>query len=653
MEMAKSRVIQIIRILGQSKKTMTSEELCQLLDISPRTLRNDLKENRELLSYYEMSVQSFPGKGYKLVIHDQTKYYDFVEDAMREESNRQLVIPIYPEDRIQYLIRKLLTYKGYIKMDDLAEEIFVSRSTLNNDLKEVKERLRYFHLDISSKPSYGIKVEGSEFHKRSCIAEYYFHGESNDNIFVNRTKSISSKHDEIAEILYESMVEENFKLTDIGFQNLVVHIIIALLRLEENDGLRDEEYDKSILETKEYEMASVICEKLEKAYKVVFPKIEVYYVALHLSGKKAVQYSTTHLFMNDDNAKFLQKIFEIIYQQYQIDFSSDIELYTALSLHFQPMMNRLKYGMNITNPLVEQIKTENMEAFEMSVLVAHVIEEEYGYSVSESEIGYIALHFSLSLERYRNNQLKKNIIIVCASGMGSSQILLHKIRQKFFQSIDNIYVTELYELKEIEQKNFDFIISTVPVLFKTQIPVVQVQYFLDEEDNYKIQNAIYMKDDQLSFIDRFFKEELFFTHLTSKNKEDIIYEMIASIRKIKNLPDEFEEEVISREEYSVTEFGNNIAMPHPMHPLTDETFVSVGILPKAIKWKRKMVKFVFLLSVEKGHSEDLNLFHEALSALVMDKKALIDFEKEPTISNLKTILKRIAKEHEGQEDIFM
>ena len=63
---------------------------------------------------------------------------------MKEESENQMLIPIYPEDRVHYLIRMFLTEEDYIKMEDICDRIFVSRSTLSSDLKEVREKLKYF-----------------------------------------------------------------------------------------------------------------------------------------------------------------------------------------------------------------------------------------------------------------------------------------------------------------------------------------------------------------------------------------------------------------------------------------------------------------------------------------------------------------------------
>ena len=313
------------------------------------------------------------------------------------------------------------------------------------------------------------------------------------------------------------------------------------------------------------------------------------------------------------------------------------------------MMNRLKYGMVIQNPLLQQIKNENPLAFEISISAAHIIQSHIQKSISENEIGYIALHFALAIERYQKNEPKKNVIIICASGMGSSQILLYKVKQRFKNNINSIYVTELYELSNIDQSAYDFILSTVPIPFKTEIPTIHVQYFLNDQDMISLSEAFLSQKEELSFVDKYFQQELLFTNLNGKTKEELIHEMCQRISMVKRIPQDFEEEILKREKFSVTEFGNAIAMPHPMKPLTDETFVAVGILKKAVKWKHQNVKYIFLLSVQKDSKEALGLLHETLSSLVFNQKAMQVLESDLSLQCLKNILKRIANEQKTND----
>lgn len=646
--MEKKRMIKIIRILSHANGSVSGPDLSEQLGITVRTLRNDLKDCKDELYEHGIEIISKHAIGYQLIIKDEEKYYNYLENMLKEDSQNQMLIPIYPEDRIHYLIRMFLTEDDYIKMEDICERIFVSRSTLSNDLKEVREKLEYFHLDLETKPFYGLKITGSEFHKRSCISQYFFHGTNNDDVYLSQTKS-TKQQEEIATLLYNTMVTERFKLTDIGFQNLVIHIMIALLRLKENPKSTPFEYDDNIKETREYEVAVILCQKLEKRFDIQFPEVEIYYIAMHLSGKKAVQYNSNTLYMNTEYEDLINQILKEIKDKFGIDFTSDLDLYTSLSLHLQPMMNRLRYGMVIQNPLLDQIKKENPVAFEISVLTSQIIQKYVGKPISENEMGYIALHFALAIERYQKRGPKKNVIIICASGMGSSQILLYKIKQKFKENINSIYVTELYELSNIDQSAYDFILSTVPIPFKTDIPSIHVQYFLDDQDMISLSDAFLSQSEEMSFVDQYFQQDLLFNDLIGKTKEELIHEMCERIAVVKKIPENFEEEVLKREKFSVTEFGNAIAMPHPMKPMTDETFVAVGILKKALRWKHQNVKYIFLLSIQKDSQEALGLLHETLSSLVFDKKAMQALEKDTSLMNLKTILKRIAEEQKDND----
>ncbi len=646
--MEQKRMIKMMRILSQTNEPMTGPQLSEKLGITVRTLRNDLKEYKKELGKYGIEVISKHAVGYSLLINDEEKYYQFLEKMMKEESENQMLIPIYPQDRVHYLIRMFLTQNDYIKIDDICEKIFVSRSTLSNDLKEVREKLQFFHLDLETKPAYGLKITGSEFHKRSCISQYFFHTNGNDDIFLSQTKT-TKQQEKIANILYNIMVSESFKLTDIGFQNLVIHLMIAIMRLQEKPKQTTYEYDVHIKESREYEIANMIATQLNNEFHVEFPEVEIYYIALHLSGKKAVQYNSNTLFMNTDYEELIQQVIKDIQDKYQIDFSADLDLQTALALHIQPMLNRLKYDMVIQNPLLEQIKIESPVAFEMGVLTANVIEKRYQKTMSENEIGYIALHFALAIERYQQQGPKKNIIIICASGMGSSQILQYKIRQKFKDCIQSIYVTELYELSNIDQRAYDFILSTVPIPFPTEIPAIHVQYFLNDEDMISLSEAFLEQSETMSFIDQYFDQDLFYDDLKGKTKEELIHEMCQRISQLKNVPENFEEQILKREHYSVTEFGNAIALPHPMKPITDETFVAVGILKKPVRWYKQNIKYIFLLSIQKDSKEALGLLHETLSSLVFDKKAMQSLEKNPTLNHLKHILSKIAEEQKEND----
>ena len=44
------------------------------------------------------------------MINDEEKYYNYLETMLKKNSEDQMLIPIYPEDRVHYLIRMFLYY---------------------------------------------------------------------------------------------------------------------------------------------------------------------------------------------------------------------------------------------------------------------------------------------------------------------------------------------------------------------------------------------------------------------------------------------------------------------------------------------------------------------------------------------------------------
>lgn len=644
------RFIQLFKILAKQKDYIKSESLCQQLNIRPRTLREDIRLYKDTMEKEAgCTIDSKPNVGYSLHIFNEELYNDFLKKLLHEESKNQFIIPVHQEDRINYIIRYFLSHDQYIKLNDLADEIYVSRSTLNADIKEVKERLSYFSLQLTSKVGKGLKISGKEKDIRSCIAQYFYHIENYDLQYMQGMGLQSNfiendAYDFIKHLLYDTISKYSFKLTDFGFQNLTVHILIAVRRIMGKSYVDDPALSFPLnhdhIETK---IALDLAQGLNDYFGISLPNSEVHYMTIHLMGKQALQSNTNQLLINDETLKMVDCILEEISRVYNLDFKSDIELYSMLTFHLQPLINRLRYGLKLSNPLKDQIKKDNPLAFEIAVLAGNILTKHIGNPMTESEISYLALHFALALEKQKQ-PTKKNIIIVCASGAGSSQILLYKVKTKFKDYIDQVLVTEAYKLSNVDQSQFDIILSTIPIPFPTDIPVVQVQYYLDEENIENLEKILIKSDTDAKFIQKCFREEFFFSNLKAKSKEEALSIMIDRISQSHPLPSNFKQLVLEREKVSSTEIGNRVATPHPIQLVMDDTFVAVGILDKPIKWDKQQVKFIFLLCIKKETDEALSIFNEVLSSFIINNEHLLELEKHPYFSTIKQYIDSLSEE---------
>ena len=87
-----------------------------------------------------------------------------------------------------------------------------------------------------------------------------------------------------------------------------------------------------------------------------------------------------------------------------------------------------------------------------------------------------------------------------------------------------------------------------------------------------------------------------------------------------------------------TAFGNFVAIPHPITPESQETFISICTLENPILWKDKPVQLVCLLCVKKESTEDLQSMYELLGEVINNKLIVQHLIKADTYDNFMSVL---------------
>lgn len=638
-----SRFKKIIKCLLGTSDVLTSTDLATTLNVSSKTVRNDIKElNGLLLDGGYSKIESFRGKGYKLTITDEMEFKQFLHTQIENDDR---MIPTEPTDRVQFLIEKLLLQSSYLKMDDLADELYVSRSTLQSDLNHVRALIEDYHLTLDHKPNYGIKVIGEEMQIRFCISEHIFNQKS--AIFdqtADWLEILPKDEIEIVKVSILSKLREHKIITsDISLNNLITHIIIACKRIRENNTVElfHEELER-ISTGKEYAVAKEIVEEIEEKLNVKFLPNEIAYLAIHLLGTKMIheedKIEVVNKVIDRDIQQLAKDIVHRIDEKYFLNLYGDEELILALTLHLMPAINRYKYDMNLRNPMLSEIKSMYPLSFEAALSGAAVIEEKMDISIDEGEIGYMALHIEVALERQKKKETKlRRCLIVCASGLGTAQLLLFKLKDKFSDQLNIMGTTEYYNLNNQSLHNIDFIISTIPIRKQLPIPVIQVSTLLGNKDISNIERLI---NDDIDLIDKYMRKPYTFLKMDFNNKEDVIHFLGGELLKNGLVSEQFTESVLEREKISPTSFGNLVAIPHPIEPQTDDTFWSILTLNSPIQWGDKPVRIVFLLNIAKENTEDLKAMYGTLVKLLDNEFLLKELLDCSTYHEFKKVLKK-------------
>ncbi|GGN55178.1 BglG family transcription antiterminator [Oceanobacillus indicireducens] len=607
---------QILHLLLTSEKSLTSQELAAELHVSSKTIRNDIKNLQPLLSDYGLEIVSVRGKGYALTDNDQKKMAVFLQHHMEQD------IPVEPEDRVHFLMETLLLQTDYIKIDEIMEKIYVSRSTLQNDLRQVRKILADYQLTLKQKPNYGIKVEGDEMQIRFCIAEWLFQ-QSISLLRHDMDLPILNKKDlnMISNTILSNLRQSKIIISDINLHNLITHLAISIRRLRENNTIQTEIDDASLQDTMEYQVAQKILREIEEDLFITFPYNEVAYLTIHLMGTKLLSpedsTTETHQVIDAEILRLSEQIIKRIDQQYEFHLQEDEELKLALALHLKPAMNRYQYQMNMRNPMLDEIKMNYPLSFEAAVAGSEVLIEEKSIKINEDEIAYLALHIEVAQER-RKQLLsnKKRCLIVCASGMGSAHLLKYKLKNMLSEDLVIVGTTEMHNLKYHSLDYIDLIITTIPIPWDTEKPVIQVSTILGKTDLSKIKDLLSKGKDMT---DHYLYESFTYLQQDFKHPDSILHFMCNEIYKAGFSNDNYLDSVLKRENYAPTSFGNLVAIPHPLDPENTHTFWSVMTLVKPIKWGNKPVQLIFLLSIQKGKQKEIKSMFEELGDLLEDK----------------------------------
>ncbi|MFB5760872.1 BglG family transcription antiterminator [Paenibacillus medicaginis] len=615
-----TRMISILQHLLAADAPVKSEHLAKLIQVTSRTVRNDIRELDEFLAGRGATIEPVRSRGYELKIHDDRAFKELLQQLF---SYHEPDDPGLPEYRQLYLIRRLLLAGGYLKLEDLADELYVSRSTVQNDFREVKKTLQLYEVSIDARPNYGVRLEGSEVRLRFCMSEFVVNRSGGGT--ASRESGFASivtpqEMTVIQSIILEQTQKFNVVLSDIAFSNLVTHIAIACRRIREGNqlcSLSDElEHFRKM---EEYEASRRIVSLIEKELKLLFPEAEIAYIAMHLGGTRWFNEISAGGKEETDVEKLIDReiyelgkeIIEEIERELNLGIKEDQELFMGICLHLKPALNRIRYSMSIRNPLLDQVKTRYPLAFQAGVIAAKLIESKMNTSIPEAEMGYLAIHIGAAMERSPGMQRPKRCLVVCTSGVGSARLLYYKLKSKFGSQLEIAGTTEYYKLKQLSLENIDFLVSTIPIKDPLPVPVVVVETLLGDGDLHKIRNLL-TEEGEVTF--RYVMEELVFLRQNFTSRKEVISFLGAKIHDMGLVQSAaaFVGLVLEREQAAPTSYGNLVAIPHPITPQSSRTVWAICTLEQPIDWAGKPVQFVCLLSISRNGADSPTEMYDQL-----------------------------------------
>lgn len=483
-------------------------------NISARTVRYDLDKIDEFLMFNKLPQlcrKQNVGTSY-----EQPEGITHCAIEKLEKISRYQYV-LSQRERTYIILSELLKKKDYITIDLLKEKLMVSRSTMVNDLEEVRKWLTDNNLELNTQRKHGIKVVGDEKYLRRAsidlstkIMDVSVMLSEVKSTVSNRTsmpthwkikkmfEDIDIEFIENCVVVVEKQLEMVF--SDEAFYGLVVHIAIAIKRIKlGRDIIMPCKELRAFEITKEFTAASYIAKMMEEHFSVSITYDEIGYITVHLLGSNS---SASNPIDRADWAnvqiltgEILKKVSKLTKHEKILE---DKQLFNAVLAHLTPALYRLEHDLKLKNPLLTEIKESYEGLFESVKIGIKPIETYAKKTFSDEEIGYFTLHFAVAIERIKDElRTVKRVLVVCSTGIGTSKLLSIKLMQNYDVCIvDTVAYHQVPEV--LKTSKVDLVITTLSAEFKDVLSI-KVSPFLTEKDVEKLDK--YLKQSKTRTVD--------------------------------------------------------------------------------------------------------------------------------------------------------
>lgn len=450
--------------------------------VTERTIRNDLKSINDVLRVNQLpplTIRSNGGISYygdKRSILNLIKNNDFYAYKL-SKAEREIAFSLI-----------LLLSDGFVTLTAVSEELFVSRTTLINDLDSVKKLLRSQNLEVESHPNKGICLLGHERERRRCIigiilTKLGLSGTELEqyNPFYNMILSLIDRNERdkkmIEQIIKTEERKNNLRFTDSSFVSLVYCLIVAIGRMRKGSFIEDA-YDPK---EEQLPLAKDILAYTTDYFKLPLREGEICFLSEILAGLAPARTGNFH-----GNAVEIQviatKFIRSVSEKLHINLNSDYTFYESLEKHLQAtLLNR--FAALPQNSVMDLIRQNYPDVMRITKEEIPILEGYVHHSIDENEISYLAMHICAAIERKRGTRKRAKVIVVCGGGVGTSELLVERLKKRF--DFDIIAVIAAHNADTLKDAKADLIISTVS-LKNYGFDFLQVSPFLDDADYLKI-----------------------------------------------------------------------------------------------------------------------------------------------------------------------
>ena len=472
----------ILKILSMSEGKGNIKSLAKSLELAERTIRYELEKIDDYLLSRNMKPleRTFGGN----------IFFEEYENFTQQAENLPSESMMDTHERRNYIFFKAL-FKEKINLTKLCEELDISRTTIKNDVKYLREELSKNNISLRAYQE-GLILEGTEndirreqlkFLKRYSNSMFYDTSQirtKTEKIIEEYIKSVDFKV--IKSFIDNVQKKMNKVISDEAYNIIAVYLIITVLRIKKEKFLEEIGNQNFLADTEEFRCISSFKDILEKEFQIEFCHNEILQITDYFLGSHTYNFEQSY-YKNWIEIEILVKKFIAAFNKnIHTDLSKDKILFKEIINHIKPTLYRIKNRIKLENSIYAEVLNSYPNIFYLTKKAIKDIENYLGVEFSDDETAFLAIYFKGAIDRnkFKEKDLKR-VLVVCARGYGTSKLLVQQLNEIY--TINVVQTIPRYMLeKTLEEERVDLIISTINIENKIDIPVVKVNSVLTQED---------------------------------------------------------------------------------------------------------------------------------------------------------------------------
>lgn len=629
--MLSERGLQIVeKLIENNRIPITSKTLALYLGVSERSVKTYIKEVSDFCAENGMLLDRKPGIGF--VANFTNEQIDGIAKLKKDKK-----IVMSQKQRMSYIMYILLSGWDTYTLSLFSEELNVSKKVIGDDIDTISKEFSKYKIKINRVAGHGVFITGDEFSIRRAMKSYCQYEIGTKTVEKSHDYRVSADEEELwinnfgqdnveyaIQIIKDIEKINNYAYTDYSFKMLVEYLSIQMFRLRMGNEISEDiigsESAISPRNAVEF-VAGKVGEKVKTEinnYEKEYIDILLASAAIQNKDGEAESWATEKDRAQIDRIsdEMLMYLSELL----NADMSENQLLKTSLKSFIPASMVRTKFGIEVRNPFLSDIREMYSGIFATCFTLSKFYEQYCDAIPTDHEISFLALFVGGALHR---NVKTVNAVLVGTNGMAATNIVAGKIQQKI-EDVKIVSIITSEKLDAIEDYECDIILSMLDG-FEYGNKVVHISPVISKTDEKNIKDKCF---EILSHPDL---EKEGFSNIIDMNyiqiirekvsKEDILRDACRKLHAGGYVTKSFIGDVLSREKIEPTAIGSGVAIPHGMPENVVEPKVSVTKLMRPINWGGKMVDLIFVLALNFNNiSTTKAFFHDFARILGNDEK---------------------------------